>query len=70
MMILNNTLFPVPLRPSTARVCPRLTDKLIPFRTLWAPKLLCRSSIETTGTLLFGWTLSCVIALSEISNHI
>jgi hypothetical protein len=34
MMILSNTLLPVPLRPSTANVSPRLTLKLIPFRTL------------------------------------
>jgi hypothetical protein len=34
MMSLSNTLLPVPLRPSTARVSPRLTVRLIPFKNL------------------------------------
>ena len=33
MMILNNTLLPVPLLPNTASVSPLLTLKLIPLRT-------------------------------------
>ena len=39
-MSLSNTLFPVPLRPSTARVSPRFTRKLIPFKTLWPAERL------------------------------
>jgi hypothetical protein len=33
MMILSKTLLPVPLRPSTARVSPRFTARLTPFKT-------------------------------------
>ena len=34
MIILSKTLLPVPLRPRTARVSPRLTVRLTPFKTL------------------------------------
>ena len=50
MIILSRTLFPVPLRPSTARVSPRLTVRLTPFKTLWDPKDLYTFSTATTGT--------------------
>ena len=52
MISLSNTLFPVPLRPSTARVSPRFTRKLIPFKTLWPAKDLYTFSTATTGTEL------------------
>src|SRR5579862_5802348 len=33
----NSTLFPVPLRPKTARVSPRCTSRSIPFKTFCSP---------------------------------
>ena len=58
-MSLSNTLFPVPLRPSTARVSPRFTLKLIPFRTLWLPKDLVHVLDSNNGhrTVLLGLRL-------------
>ena len=47
MMSLSNTLLPVPLRPNTARVSPRVTVRLIPFNTVWLPKVLCKPSTAT-----------------------
>ena len=49
MMIFNNTLLPVPLRPSTARVSPRATVRSIPFKTTWAPKDLCSPRSDHGG---------------------
>src|ERR1039457_1752388 len=63
MISLSKTLFPVPLRPSTARVSPRLTLKLIPSRTLCDPKDLCTFSTATAGALSSASGSSCRIAM-------
>ena len=42
-------VLPVPLPPSIARVSPRATDRLIPFKTFRLQKDLCSSSTEMTG---------------------
>jgi len=36
---------------STARVSPRFTARLMPFRTFWLPKDLCKSSTAIAGAV-------------------
>src|SRR5579872_5131813 len=60
----SDTLFPVPLRPSTASVSPRPTLKLIPFRTVWLPNVFRTFSRATTDAAWTTDTSSCFIALS------
>jgi hypothetical protein len=65
MTILNKTLFPVPLRPSTAKVSPRPTLKLIPFRTFWLPKDLNSFSTTIAGMLPASSSWPCRVVISE-----
>src|SRR5271168_5493208 len=66
MISLSNTLLPVPLRPNTASVSPRFTVRLIPFKTLWLPKDLCKSSTARTDALPSSSAFPCLIAICSI----
>src|ERR1017187_5868782 len=61
----SNTLLPVPLRPSTARVSPRFTVKLIPFKTVRPSNALRTSLTSITGTLVRSSGSCRLIGISE-----
>src|ERR1035438_4111293 len=65
MTSLSNTLLPVPLRPSTARVCPRPTLKLTPLKTARDSKDLCTSSTATASAGACCWGLAALILTSS-----
>lgn len=70
MMSLSCTLLPVPLRPSIAKVSPLFTVRLIPSKTIWMPKDLCKPRSTTAGPAcsppeLSGTEVSARITKSE-----
>ena len=62
MISLSKTLFPVPLRPNTARVSLRFTVRLTPSKTFCRPNDLCTSWTATAGALPSSFVSSLLIA--------
>jgi hypothetical protein len=46
------------------QVSPRLTRRVIPFRTFWLPKDLCTFSMATTDALSLCSGFACFVAMS------